>query len=138
VKASLPHRSSLAFKRTSLEVLAQTQGRSFTYSGRKKCPLFEHFERKDFINGLGYVVDVFNHTNAINPSVQGREVTIMDDTEKLQAFLVNCRYGRGEWRPVSLQTFKCWRKCFFFIIISGVGLTSPGTAATSGLLYSPK
>jgi esterase/lipase len=24
------------------------------------------------------------------------------------------------------------------IIISGVGLTSPGTAATSGLLYSPK
>jgi hypothetical protein len=27
---------------------------------------------------------------------------------------------------------------FFIIIISGVGLMSPGTAATSGLLYSPK
>jgi hypothetical protein len=25
-----------------------------------------------------------------------------------------------------------------FLFISGVGLTSPGTAATSGLLYSPK
>jgi hypothetical protein len=27
---------------------------------------------------------------------------------------------------------------FFIIIIIGVGLTSPGTAATSGLLYSPR
>jgi hypothetical protein len=26
----------------------------------------------------------------------------------------------------------------FFFLVCGVGLTSPGTAATSGLLYSPK
>jgi hypothetical protein len=27
---------------------------------------------------------------------------------------------------------------YFFVTIIGVGLTSPGTAATSGLLYSPR
>jgi hypothetical protein len=27
---------------------------------------------------------------------------------------------------------------FFFGLVCGVGLTSPGTAATSGLLYSPR
>jgi hypothetical protein len=26
----------------------------------------------------------------------------------------------------------------FFFLLSGVGLTAPGTAATSGLLYSPR
>jgi hypothetical protein len=31
----------------------------------------------------------------------------------------------------------CYRDSFFFFF-SGVGLTSPGTAATSGLLYSPR
>jgi hypothetical protein len=38
----------------------------------------------------------------------------------------------GKESPYLLDT-----KLFYFII-SGVGLTSPGTAATSGLLYSPK
>uniref|UniRef100_A0A7M4E8X6 DUF4371 domain-containing protein n=1 Tax=Crocodylus porosus TaxID=8502 RepID=A0A7M4E8X6_CROPO len=53
----------------------------------KENPLLEHFERKDFIHGLAYLADIFNHMNEINLSIQGPEVTIMDATEKLQAFL---------------------------------------------------
>jgi hypothetical protein len=53
----------------------------------KENLLLEHVERKDFIHGLAYLEDIFNHTNEINLSIQGPEVTIMDATEKLQAFL---------------------------------------------------
>jgi hypothetical protein len=52
----------------------------------KENPLLEHFERKDFVHGLAYVADIFNYTNDTFP-IQGPEVTIMDTTEKLQAFL---------------------------------------------------
>jgi hypothetical protein len=47
----------------------------------------EHFEGKDFIHELVYLADIFNHMNDINLSIQGPQVTIMDATEKLQAFL---------------------------------------------------
>jgi hypothetical protein len=53
----------------------------------KENPLLEHFERKDFAHELAYVADIFNYTNEIHLSIQGPEVTIMDATEKLQAFL---------------------------------------------------
>jgi hypothetical protein len=36
---------------------------------------------------LAYLTDIFNHTNEINLSIQGPEVTIMDATEQSQAFL---------------------------------------------------
>jgi hypothetical protein len=55
----------LAFRRTSLEVLARTNGRSFICSERKN-PLLEHVERKDFIHRLAYPEDIFNHMNEIN------------------------------------------------------------------------
>jgi hypothetical protein len=35
---------------------------------------------------LAYLADIFNHINEISLSIQGPEVTIMDATEKLQAF----------------------------------------------------
>jgi hypothetical protein len=47
----------------------------------------EHFGRKDFIHGLAYLEDIFNHVNEINLSIQGPEFTIIDATEKSQAFL---------------------------------------------------
>ena len=53
----------------------------------RENPLSEHFERKDFIHGLAYLADIFHHVNEINLSIQGREVTIMDASEILQAFL---------------------------------------------------
>jgi hypothetical protein len=46
----------------------------------------EHVERKDSIHGLAYLEDIFNHMNEINLSIQGPDVTIMNATEKLQAF----------------------------------------------------
>jgi hypothetical protein len=30
-------------------------------------PLLEHVERKNFIHGLAYLADIFNHINEINP-----------------------------------------------------------------------
>jgi hypothetical protein len=47
----------------------------------------ENFERKDFIHGLTYLAHAFNHMNKINILVQGPEVTFMEATEKLEAFL---------------------------------------------------
>jgi hypothetical protein len=46
-----------------------------------------HVERKDFIHGLAYLADIFNHMNEINLSIQGPEDTIVDATETLQASL---------------------------------------------------
>jgi hypothetical protein len=53
----------------------------------KENPLLEHIERNDFIHGLAYLADIFNHMNEINLLIQGPEVAITDATEKLQAFL---------------------------------------------------
>jgi hypothetical protein len=47
----------------------------------------EHTETKNFIHGLAYLADIFNHMNEINLSIQRLELTTMDATEKLQAFL---------------------------------------------------
>jgi hypothetical protein len=30
---------------------------------QKEIPLLEHFERKDFIHGVDYLADIFNHMN---------------------------------------------------------------------------
>jgi hypothetical protein len=82
------HRISLAFKRTSLEAPVRTKDTNFTFfSGEKEIPLLEHFETGDFIRGLTYMADIFNHMNYINLSVQRPEVTIMDSVEKLQNFV---------------------------------------------------
>jgi hypothetical protein len=47
----------------------------------------DKFERRDFIHGLTYLADVFNHMNKINILVQGPEVSFMGATEKLRTFL---------------------------------------------------
>jgi hypothetical protein len=52
-----------------------------------KSPLSEHFSDNEFIKGLAYLGDIFGHMNEINLSLQGSEVTILDASERLQAFL---------------------------------------------------
>jgi hypothetical protein len=43
------------------------------------------------------------------------------------------------WFTVDLSSdLLCYRTLCAWFLLSGVGLTSPGTAATSGLLYSPR
>nr|XP_042913767.1 protein ZBED8-like [Parasteatoda tepidariorum] len=54
----------------------------------KDNSLFEYFKKKDFIWKLAYLADIFNHMNDICLSIQGPDTTIMDATEKLQAFLL--------------------------------------------------
>jgi hypothetical protein len=43
-------------------------------------PFLEHFGRKDFIHGLAYLADIFNHMNETHLSIQCPEVTIMGAT----------------------------------------------------------
>ena len=52
----------------------------------KQNPLSVQFDRKEFIYGLAYLADIFGHLNEVNLSFQGPDVTIMDVTERLQAF----------------------------------------------------
>jgi hypothetical protein len=60
--------------------------------------------------------------------------------------LVKVLKGRvDEWRgnrqsgdPILWQLGGTDDDYYFLLLLSGVGLTSPGTAATSGLLYSPR
>ena len=44
------------------------------------------FDCKEFLYGLAYLADIFNHLNEVKLSIQGPDLTIIDVTERLQAF----------------------------------------------------
>jgi len=44
------------------------------------------FDCKEFLYGLAYLADIFGHLNEVNLSIQGPDLTILDVTERLQAF----------------------------------------------------
>jgi hypothetical protein len=50
--------------------------------------------------------------NVINLSIPGPEVTIMDATGKLQAFLARLSMWKTRVEADNLQTLKSWRKYF--------------------------
>nr|XP_042903370.1 protein ZBED8-like [Parasteatoda tepidariorum] len=52
----------------------------------KDNSFFEYLSKKDFTYKLAYLADNFNHVNNISLLIQGPYITIMDATEKLQAF----------------------------------------------------
>jgi hypothetical protein len=52
MKASLTHRNSLAFKRTSLEALVRYKGRIITFLKEKETPLLEYFDRKAYLANI--------------------------------------------------------------------------------------
>jgi hypothetical protein len=66
----------------------------------------EHFERNDFIHGLAYLADISHHMNKINLSIQGPEVTIMDATEILQAFLAKSPVWKNRLEADILANFQ--------------------------------
>jgi hypothetical protein len=72
----------------------------------------EHAERKDFIHGLAYLEDIFYHMNEINLSIQDPEVTIMDATEKLQAFLAKLSIWKKRVEADIVANFQMLEKCF--------------------------
>ena len=47
------------------------------------------FDCKEFFYGLAYLADIFSHLNEVNLSIEGPDLTIMDVTERLQAFQAN-------------------------------------------------
>ncbi|XP_071037164.1 protein FAM200C-like [Parasteatoda tepidariorum] len=52
----------------------------------KDNSFFEYLNKKDFTYKLAYLADNFNHMNNLSLLIQGPDITIMDATEKLQAF----------------------------------------------------
>lgn len=53
----------------------------------KDSDLADKLQSTHFIHYLAYLADIFSILNELNTSLQGPAVTIMDATEKLQAFL---------------------------------------------------
>ncbi|XP_050064407.1 protein ZBED8-like [Aphis gossypii] len=45
------------------------------------------YETIEFVHGLAYLTDIFSHLNEVNIPIQGKEVTIMDASEKINAFV---------------------------------------------------
>lgn len=53
----------------------------------KESDLADKFDCPNFIHYLAYLADIFTILNELNTSLQGPAVTVMDATERLQAFL---------------------------------------------------
>jgi hypothetical protein len=73
----------------------------------------EHVERKDFIHGLAYLADIFNHINEINLSIQGPKDTIMDATENLQAFLAKLSIWKKRGEADIVANFQILEEVFY-------------------------
>ncbi|XP_042203602.1 protein ZBED8-like [Homarus americanus] len=52
----------------------------------KESSLSEQFDSEEFIHGLAYLADIFGHMNEVNLAIHGPKVTIIDATERQQAF----------------------------------------------------
>jgi len=59
----------------------------FYFLVERKSSLSKHFDNIEFIHRLAYVTDIFSHFNEVNTSIQRREVTFMDVSEKINAFV---------------------------------------------------
>ena len=60
------------------EVSAFLKNKNLKYSNR--------FDNKEFFLGLAYLVDIFSHSNEINLSIQGFDVTVMEASKKIKGF----------------------------------------------------
>jgi hypothetical protein len=49
-----------------LNCLFEMRAEVSLFLNEKENPLLEHVEREDFIHGLAYLADIFNHMNEIN------------------------------------------------------------------------
>jgi len=51
----------------------------------KNSPLQAHLNDENFVLSLAYLADIFSHLNSVNISMQGRNMTVCEASEKLQA-----------------------------------------------------
>jgi hypothetical protein len=73
----------------------------------------EHFKIKNFIHGLAYLADIFNHMNEINLSIRGPGMTIMEATEKLQVFLAKLSIWKKRVRADIIANFQMLGKVLY-------------------------
>ncbi|KAF2351452.1 hypothetical protein FHG87_017790 [Trinorchestia longiramus] len=88
------------------------------FAGRVEFTLFlqEHqhchadcFKNSEFILILVHLADIFAALNHLNHKMQGGGFDIIETEENLKAFQKKkYRYGNGEQRTITSQTFPCW------------------------------
>ncbi|VVC43270.1 Hypothetical protein CINCED_3A006807 [Cinara cedri] len=71
----------------------------------RQSSLVKHFNNIEFIHGLTYLTDIFNHLNEVNTSIQGREVIIMDASEKMNAFVSKIPLWKRRLQSENLANF---------------------------------
>jgi hypothetical protein len=97
-------------RRQVLKRLFELRAKVSLFLKEKETPLLEHFERKDFIHGMAYLADIFNHMNEVHLSIQGPKVTFMDATEILQAFLAKLSVWKKQVAVAILANFRMLEK----------------------------
>jgi hypothetical protein len=109
-----------------LKYLFELRAEVSLFLKEKENPLLEHFERKDFIHEVANLADIFNHMNEINLSIQGPEVTIIDATEKLQAFLAKLKIWKKTVEADILENFQMLEEVLYQDTNFSVNLRTPG------------
>lgn len=67
--------------------------------------LSKNFDSIEFVHRLAYLTDIFSHLNEVNISIQGREVTIMDASEKINAFVNKISLWKRRLQSENLANF---------------------------------
>ncbi|KAL4084165.1 hypothetical protein QTP88_027998 [Uroleucon formosanum] len=71
----------------------------------RQSSLSKYFDSIEFVHGLAYLTDIFSHLNEINISIQGKEVTIMDASEKINAFVSKISLWKRRLQSENLPNF---------------------------------
>jgi len=71
----------------------------------RQSSLSKHFDSIEFVHGLAYLTDIFSHLNELNISIQGKEVTIMDVSEKINAFVSKISLWKRRLQSENLPNF---------------------------------
>lgn len=81
----------------------KTSIKSFLLSSESKLAL--HMDDKVFMTRVAYMADIFDKLNDLNISMQGRNITIIDCTEKLNAFVQKLELWSVQLRSNNLSSF---------------------------------
>jgi len=71
----------------------------------RQSSLSKYFDSIEFVHRLAYLTDIFSHLNKVNISIQGKEVTIMDASEKINAFVGKISLWKRRLQSENLPNF---------------------------------
>jgi len=83
----------------------------------KQSSLSKHFDSIEFVHGLAYLTDIFSHLNEVNISIQEKEVTIMDASEKINAFVSKISLWKRRLQSENLPNFPTLNRSYQKIIL---------------------